>query len=414
MTVNRAGSPQARQDKTRGDWYFAFDSVQKHPDGSRRQVKRRGFATKTAAKNALKAARAEDEALAGKAAPTIDDILDEFIGFKRLQGRAPNTIEFYNWSAGLARARWGGWRADEVTHQHLEAAYLEMLSGGRRDKPMKPRAVEALHKTLKAAYALAINRRQVLANPCALVALPSSDVEPAHAWWTPEQVGEFLSFVHALEDETSGAPMPGRQKGGHFGLPLPIGMIDVLIDTGGRRGEVVGLRWADVDLEAGTAKVSEQIATNSRTKELSRRRTKRPRSKSTIALHPETVVELARRRKQQAAERLLIGPGWPKTNDPINGDLVFTNAAGLAIHPDTVTKIVARLTVRCGLPRLTPHGLRHSFATAALTARIPVEVVAARLGNTPRVVQETYAHVIPADDAAAAQVVGDLYRSANS
>jgi hypothetical protein len=54
--------------------------------------------------------------------------------------------------------------------------------------------------------------------------------------------------------------------------------------------------------------------------------------------------------------------------------------------------------------------LRHSFATAALAARVPVEVVAARLGNTPRMVQEVYAHVIPADDAGAAQLVGDLYR----
>ena len=71
---------------------------------------------------------------------------------------------------------------------------------------------------------------------------------------------------------------------------------------------------------------------------------------------------------------------------------------------------MASLSVEAGLPRLTPHGLRHSFATTALRARVPVEVVAARLGNTPRVVQEVYSHVIPGDDQAAAQFVGDLYR----
>jgi integrase len=59
---------------------------------------------------------------------------------------------------------------------------------------------------------------------------------------------------------------------------------------------------------------------------------------------------------------------------------------------------------------LTLHGLRHSFATAALKARVPVEVVTARLGNTPRTVQEVHSPVIPADDQAAAQVVGDLFR----
>jgi hypothetical protein len=68
------------------------------------------------------------------------------------------------------------------------------------------------------------------------------------------------------------------------------------------------------------------------------------------------------------------------------------------------------MSTAAGLPRLTSHGVRHSFASAALEARVPVEVVAARLGNTTRVVQEIYAHVIPSDDRAAAQLVGDLYR----
>jgi integrase len=89
---------------------------------------------------------------------------------------------------------------------------------------------------------------------------------------------------------------------------------------------------------------------------------------------------------------------------------VFTWPDGTAIRPRTLTNIIARLSVEAGLPRLTPHGLRHSFATAALRARVPVEVVAARLGNTPRMVQQVYSHVIPADDQAAAQLVGDLYR----
>lgn len=89
---------------------------------------------------------------------------------------------------------------------------------------------------------------------------------------------------------------------------------------------------------------------------------------------------------------------------------MFTWPDGTAIRPSALTRIIARLSVAAGLSRVTPHGLRHSFATAALKARVPVEVVAARLGNTSRVVQEVYSHVIPADDQAAAQVVGDLFR----
>jgi hypothetical protein len=74
------------------------------------------------------------------------------------------------------------------------------------------------------------------------------------------------------------------------------------------------------------------------------------------------------------------------------------------MRPDT-TRIIAELGVIAGLRRLTPHGLRHGFATAALKWRGPAEVVANRLGNTARVVLETYRHAIPTKDAKGAQLV---------
>jgi integrase len=257
---------------------------------------------------------------------------------------------------------------------------------------MSARSVEAVHKTVKAAYALAVNKGQLVRNPAAL-ATPPAAAEPKHSWYTPEQVGAFLSFVAGLGDKS----------------PLPHGLIDALVDTGGRRGEVLALRWADIDLEAGTAQVTRQLVAHPKTKRLEVRPTKRPRSKSVIGLHPETEAALRQRRAQQSEARLKMGAGWPRPGS-LDADLVFTFNDGRAIHPDTLTNIIGRLSERSGLGRLTPHGLRHAFASAALAARVPVEVVAARLGNTPRVVQEVYSHVIPADDQAAAQLVGDLYR----
>lgn len=262
------------------------------------------------------------------------------------------------------------------------------------DEPMSARSVEAVHKTLKAAFALAVEKGQLVRNPASL-ATPPAAVEPKRSWYTPEQVGRFLDYVAGLDP-----------------APLPLGLIDALVDTGGRRGEVLALRWSDLDLEAGTAHITRQLVAHPKTKELEMRPTKRPRSKSVIGLHPATVAAIRQRRASQSAARLLVGFGWPGQNS-LHADLVFTFDDGRAIHPDTLTNVIARLSQKSGLPRLTPHGLRHAFASAALSARVPVEVVAARLGNTPRVVQEVYAHVIPADDQAAAQLVGDLYRRGN-
>jgi len=199
------------------------------------------------------------------------------------------------------------------------------------------------------------------------VASGYDDARPTRHW-TPDQVGKFLTFV-ATRGE------------------LPAGLVEVLADTGARAGETVGLRWTDLDLDAATARIARQLVGDPHeSKPLEVRRTKRPRHKSVVSLHPATVAALRRRRAQQAAEVLRMGAGWPTDRD--FGDLVFTWPDGRPPHPKTMSRILARLAERAGLPRLGAHGLRHSFATAALTARVPVEVVAARLGNTPRIVHE--------------------------
>jgi integrase len=396
--VRRAGAPVPKKTQD-GTWGFVFDSRFPKPDGSRRQIRRRGFATQKAAKAAMQRLLEEDRP-AGDL--TVGDVLDRFVLAKERQGRAPNTLAMYRWAVDRLKARWGGWSAEDLLGQHLDEAYTGWLSSGRRqakrgratvttDEALSPRAVEILHKTLKAAYALELRRRgsPLRWNP-ADDAVPPTVVEQKRSWWSPEQVAKFL--VHAAESDE-----------------LPVGLVDMLVDTGGRRGEVVALRWADVDLDQATARVTRQLVVNSSTNRVEVRPTKRPRAKSVVSLHPNTVVVLKLRRRLQAEDRLKMGAGWPGP-DSLSADLVFTWADGRMIRPDTLTRIVARMSVEAGLPRLTPHGIRHSFATAALEQRVPVDVVAARLGNTTRVVQEVYRHVIHAEDREAAQTVGDLFR----
>src|ERR1700683_4924161 len=386
-----------------GEWLFVFDSVHPTASGGRRQVYRRGFKTKAAAQEALDKARRHDKTHGPSAGDelTVTDVLADFVRTKRLAGKAPNTVAQYEWAAGLAKARWGGWPADSLTSEVLDAAYEEMLRSGRRQhrgkagttatgRPMSARSVEGFHKSLKAAFQLAVDKGRLDRNPAALATPPAVSEQVRH-WWTPEQGGTFLAYV---------ADHPC----------LTVGRGEMLVATGGRRGEVLGLRWSDIDLDAGTATVVQQLVADIGTKQLTLRPTKRPRSRSVIGLHPDTISSLRRRKSQQAEEKLLMSRrGWP-AKGTIHSGLVFTWPDGRAIHPDVLTRTVEKMSVAAGLPRLTPHGLRHSFATAALSARVPIEVVAARLGNTPRMVQEVYQHVIPADDHAAAQLVGDLYR----
>jgi integrase len=395
-----AGTGEWRNGKWTGKWMFSFTSAHPRPDGGRRQIFRRGFPTRRAAQEELNRLLAEDRPPEADGL-TVAMVLDDFVAEKTVAGRAPNTIAQHRWAAERAKDLWGGWSAEQLTYRHLNAQYVTWQQRGRKqfrrgqgttttDAPLSNRSIEAFHRSVKAAFQLAVNRGLLPTNPAEL-ATPPSVGEQELRWWSPRQVGTFIAYDHSTND-------------------LPTGMVDVLADTGGRRGETCALRWNDLDLDAGTATIARQFVIHPDTNQVEARPTKRPRSKATISLHPDTVAALRRRHAEQATERLAMGNGWPGPKS-LAYDCVFTWGDGRLVRPDTLTRIVDRMSTAAGLPRLTPHGLRHSFATAALKARVPVEVVAARLGNTTRVVQEIYAHVIPSDDQAAAQLVGDLYRT---
>lgn len=402
-TRNRGAAPSPKRDLKTGTWRFVFDSVHPNPDGSRRQVYRRGFAKRSDAKTELDRLQREDAELIAPldGTLTVGMVLEQFVRGRKLAGKAPNTIAQYEWAASQAKARWEGWAADKLTGDHLEDAYAEMLISGRRQwhrgkgtettgKPMSRRSVQVIHKTVKAAFQLAVDKGQLTRNPARLVSVSSDEDRPERPHWSAAEVGRFLTFMVDRDD-------------------LPTGMAETMADTGGRVGEVCGIRWSAVDLARGTVTITGQLVGDpSDTKALTFRKTKRPRSKSTLSLHPATVASLKRRQAEQKAHRLKMGSGWPIAG--VAADLVFTWPDGSAMNPKTVSRIVGRLSTTAGLPRITAHGVRHSFATAALEARVPVEVVAARLGNTARMVQEVYQHHIPAEDEAAALLVGDLYR----
>lgn len=406
----RASSPTPKKDPKSGLWYFAFDSRHPRPDGGRRQVRRSGFPTRRACAEALRQAVQDDRqhVLPLSDVPTIEMILERYLAAKRLAGVGSSRLAQIKWANKRLNDLWGGWPATKLTDAEIEAQYLNLLTRGRRqyvrgkgtittDRPLSPQAVRQLHVVLNAALQFAVDRRQIPWNPARVVRVAgSSRSMAARPHWTPDQVGRFLDFAAEQKD-------------------LPVGLPEVLADTGGRIGEVMGLRWRDFDLDfeqcSGTVTITRQLVTSAEDwKMLEIGPTKRPRSKATIGLHPATVERLHARMVEQGKDRRKMGSGWP--SEGVAEDLVFTWPDGQPIHPKTASRVVARLATKAGLPRLTAHGLRHSFATAALVARVPVEVVAARLGDTVRVVQETYAHVIPADDAAAARLVGDLYRAA--
>jgi integrase len=126
-------------------------------------------------------------------------------------------------------------------------------------------------------------------------------------------------------------------------------------------------------------------------------------SRRLLALDPLPVAAVKAHRVRQLEERLAWGPAWVDTG------LVFTCEDGQVLHPEHVAKRFARLVRDAGLPPITLHGVRYSYATAALAAGEPLKVVSERLGHaSTSITANLYQHVLPSMDERTANAVANL------
>ena len=258
---------------------------------------------------------------------------------------------------------------------HIQGCYSEKLAGGRKDGTggLSPQSVVHLHRVLRTALNQAV-RWKMLAN------------NPADAAESPRAPRREM---RALDEEGTSKLLVAFQRSR---LCAPVWLA---IMTGMRRGEILGLRWKDVDLEAGQLAVCQSLE---ETKSgLVFKQPKTQRSRRTIAL-PQLAVESLRRHKaQQAAERLAIGPGYRD-----NG-LVFAGYEGEPWAPDAFSSAFAAQVRRTGLPHIRFHDLRHTHASQLLRQGVNAKVVSERLGHASvGFTLDVYSHVLPGmqDDAA--------------
>lgn len=224
-----------------------------------------------------------------------------------------------------------------------------------------------MHATLRNALNQAVRQRLIPWNPALAVELPE-ERRPAVGVWSPEDVGAFLAF--AADDRL-------------------YALWHVAVMCGMRRGELIGLRWRDVDLSAGQLLVIQSVTVADRCRHIGAPKTKR--GNRIVALDAGTVSVLRAHRRQQLEDRLAWSRAWQDTG------LVFVCEDGAMLNPDHVTRHFAALVSASGLPRITLHGLRHTCASLALAANVPVKVVSERLGpSTTTVTSNTYQHVLEA------------------
>jgi integrase len=365
-----------------GQWAFVVDIP--GPEGKRRQLRRRGFATKKAAQDEL--TRLLGDAQRGVFDAPTKVTLGEFLTKEWLPAKRPSlresTAASYEQLVRLyVIPKLGGVRLQLIDGSALNRLYADLLESGRNEHRRKnvgaglaPKTVRNLHGVLTKAFRDAIRWGRLQRNPCD-AADPPKGKSPEMKAWSGDQLRTFSRSVATHRWS---------------------GIWSLMATTGMRRGEVLGLRWSDVDLEAATVTIRSTRVRFGTTITTSTPKT--AKGNRTIALGPTVLAGLKAWRSTQNADRLLMGAGWMNT-----ADLVVTIADGSAPNPEAFSNVFGDLAKAAELPIIRLHDVRHSYATAALAAGVPVKVVSQRLGHADvGVTLKIYAHVMPGDDEDAA------------
>jgi integrase len=255
---------------------------------------------------------------------------------------------------------------------HVSGWHAALLKTGLAARTVG-HAHRVLHRGLERAAALEIVSRNV-AHPVSPPKVERAEV----AILTADQIAETL-----------------RRIEGH-----PLHSIATLaVATGMRRGEICGLTWGSLDLEAATVRVEcslEETATGLRVKPPKTRHGLR-----TITLPKSMVVILREHSRRQLEQRLLLGLGRPDDKDH-----VFTLADGSPYPPDKLSRDWGNVVRDRKLPRVMFHALRHSHASALIAAGIDIVTVSKRLGHgSPAITLGVYAHLFNKTDDIAARAI---------
>jgi integrase len=271
----------------------------------------------------------------------------------------PSTVDGYRRIFDrYLRYRIGGLRLQQLSTAALSRLYTDLeREGGKDGRPLSRTTVVHVHalisKLLADAVALDLVVRNVAERDFPGKPKALRPRERTHKVWGVTELTKFLAFV---EGDRLAA------------------LWRVLIATGCRRGEALGMKWTDVDLDGGRWTITRAIGVVNGSPLVGTPKT--TKGHRVVTLDPATAAILKAHRRRQLEERMAWGPAYQ------DDGWVFAHEDGRHLHPNVITRLFGRLVARAGLPPLTVHGLRHSVITSMINAKTPVPIVAERVGHS--------------------------------
>lgn len=379
-----------------GSWYFVLDVPSDELDArgrpKRKQTRRRGFATRRDAVAELNKvlASVEEQTYVAPANQTVAAFIQEtwlpaiehtvkrgtFEGYRRMLRRH------------VVERPLGARKLQLVDGPTLNAHYALLLAGDPQHGPIGAKTVRHVATALHRVFKDAMRWQAVSRNPVEASDPPRPPERIEMQTWTASQLQRFLDVASEHR---------------HAGLWWVLGT------TGMRRGEALGLRWSDIDLDRAEIKVQRALVNVEGGKGRAWSTPKTRAGWRTVSIDEDTVAALRRHKAAQNKEKLALGEGYR------DDDLVTAQVDGQSVSPTRITEQFGRLLRRAGLPHIRLHDLRHTFATLALEGGVNPRVVQEALGHSHvSVTLGIYSHVDQRAQASAASVLAAMRKAPTS
>ena len=264
----------------------------------------------------------------------------------------------------------------------LQPLDLERLYRRMPDVGLAPSTVRITHKIVHKALADAVRLGYLAANPADRAAPPRVVQATAGTVLGPEEARRLLEAARGDRLEA---------------------LVVLALTTGMRQGELLALRWRDVDLDGGTVRVTGTLVRLDGEYRIQEPKT--ASSRRAVKLGELASAALRAHRQRQLEERLRAGPAWHDL------DLVFCREDGYYLNARSAVKWLDELLKRAGIRKVRFHDLRHTAATLALASGVDVRTTGALLGHaSAKMTLDVYSHALPGAAAAAAAAIDAALR----
>ena len=349
-----------------------------------------GWTEKAALKKATAAAAVFEKSI--KEGTTSDSRLkfaaycDYVIDLKEQRGAKHSTIVLYRGLTTRIYPAIGHIKLKDLRADHLNSLYTSLAQPGQNKRTgggLSPKSILEHHRLISTVLDQAEKESLIPFSVAHKATLPKQNKKDVN-YFQPEQ-------VEAIRDALELEPIKWRT------------LVHLLLITGARRGEVLGLKWDKVDFEGCKIHICNNVL-YAADRGIYEDSPKTATSNRYITLPLETMKLLRQYRAWQSGERLRLGEYFQ------NQDFVFSQDNGKPMHPDSVTTWLDRFSKRHDLPHINPHAFRHTMASMLYFNGVDSVSISKRLGHAQvSTTANIYAHVMEEADQRNADILADVF-----